>query len=143
MVSKDGLKFWSSQMWQHFLTQTKHFDRECTPSWCCDICGKDFANKRGLRRHIGNVHEITFLFLNSNLFVLGKINIVASFQKSATIWLLNVKNSAKLFSLFFQWRKTFFYIDIFWQNQFLKVFRFLFSTFACHYISSQNRIIYF
>ena len=29
LVSKDGSKFWSSQMWQHFLTQTKHFDREC------------------------------------------------------------------------------------------------------------------
>ena len=29
MVSKGGSKFWSSQMWQHFLTQTKHFDREC------------------------------------------------------------------------------------------------------------------
>jgi hypothetical protein len=24
----------------------------------CDICGKDFAFKRGLRRHIGNVHEV-------------------------------------------------------------------------------------
>ena len=32
LVSKDGSKFWSSQMWQHFLTQTKHFDRECNCS---------------------------------------------------------------------------------------------------------------
>ena len=30
LVSKDGSKFWSSQRWQHFLTQTKHFDRERT-----------------------------------------------------------------------------------------------------------------
>ena len=30
LVIKDGSKFWSSQMWQHFLTQTKQFDRECT-----------------------------------------------------------------------------------------------------------------
>ena len=30
LVSKDRSKFWSSQMRQHFLTQTKHFDRECT-----------------------------------------------------------------------------------------------------------------
>ena len=29
LVSKDGLKFWSSQTWQHFLTQTKHFASEC------------------------------------------------------------------------------------------------------------------
>ena len=29
LVSKDGSKFWTSQMWQHYLTQTKHFDREC------------------------------------------------------------------------------------------------------------------
>ena len=24
----------------------------------CDKCGKDFAFKRGLQRHIGNVHEV-------------------------------------------------------------------------------------
>ena len=28
LVSKDGSKFWSSQTWQHFLTETKHFDGE-------------------------------------------------------------------------------------------------------------------
>ena len=28
-VSKDGSKFWSSQMWRHFLTHAKHFDGEC------------------------------------------------------------------------------------------------------------------
>ena len=26
LVSKDGSKFWSSPTWQHFLTQTKHFE---------------------------------------------------------------------------------------------------------------------
>ena len=30
LVSKDGSKFWSSQMWQHFLTHTKHSWGECT-----------------------------------------------------------------------------------------------------------------
>ena len=25
--------------------------------FCCDICGKDFAFKKGLRRHIITVHE--------------------------------------------------------------------------------------
>ena len=30
LVSKDGSKFWSSQMWQHFLTHTKHSRGECT-----------------------------------------------------------------------------------------------------------------
>ena len=30
LVCKDGSKFWSSQPWQHFLTQTKHFEGECT-----------------------------------------------------------------------------------------------------------------
>ena len=30
MFSKDGSKFWSSQTWQHFLTQTKHFAPMCT-----------------------------------------------------------------------------------------------------------------
>ena len=29
LISKDGSKFWSSQTWQHFLTQTKHFEGEC------------------------------------------------------------------------------------------------------------------
>ena len=28
-VSKDGSKFWSCQMWRHFLTHAKHFDGEC------------------------------------------------------------------------------------------------------------------
>ena len=28
LVSKDGSEFWSSQTWQHFLTQTKHFEGE-------------------------------------------------------------------------------------------------------------------
>ena len=28
LVSKDGSKFWSSQTWQHFLTQTKYFEVE-------------------------------------------------------------------------------------------------------------------
>ena len=31
LVSKDGSKFWSSQMWQHFLTHAKHFEGECIP----------------------------------------------------------------------------------------------------------------
>ena len=31
---------------------------EAGVEFCCDICGKDFAFKRGLRRHIGNVHEV-------------------------------------------------------------------------------------
>ena len=29
LVSKDGSKIWSSQMWQHFLTHAKHFEGEC------------------------------------------------------------------------------------------------------------------
>ena len=29
MVNKDGSKFWSSQTWQHILTQTKHFAFKC------------------------------------------------------------------------------------------------------------------
>ena len=29
LVSKDGSKFWSSQTWRHFLTQTKYFEGEC------------------------------------------------------------------------------------------------------------------
>ena len=29
LVSKDGSKFWSRHKWQHFLTQTKHFEGEC------------------------------------------------------------------------------------------------------------------
>ena len=29
LVSKDGSKFWSSQMWRHFLTHAKHFEGEC------------------------------------------------------------------------------------------------------------------
>ena len=29
LVSKDGSRFWSSQTWQHFLTQSKHFAPEC------------------------------------------------------------------------------------------------------------------
>ena len=29
LVSKDGSKFWTSQTWRHFLTQTKHFEGEC------------------------------------------------------------------------------------------------------------------
>ena len=29
LVSKDGSKFRSSQTWQHFLTQSKHFAPEC------------------------------------------------------------------------------------------------------------------
>ena len=29
LVSKDGSKFWSSQMWHHILTQTKHFEGDC------------------------------------------------------------------------------------------------------------------
>ena len=34
LVSKDGSKFWSSQMWRHFLTHAKHFDGECnSPSY--------------------------------------------------------------------------------------------------------------
>ena len=28
--SKEWSKFWSSQTWQHFLTQTKHYAPECT-----------------------------------------------------------------------------------------------------------------
>ena len=30
LVNKEASKFCSSHMWQHFLTQTKHFDRECS-----------------------------------------------------------------------------------------------------------------
>ena len=30
LVSKDGSKFWSSQMWWHFLTHAKHFEGECS-----------------------------------------------------------------------------------------------------------------
>ena len=30
LVSKDGSKLWSRHKWQHFLTQTKHFEGECT-----------------------------------------------------------------------------------------------------------------
>ena len=29
-ISWHGSKFWSSQMWQHFLTHAKHFEGECT-----------------------------------------------------------------------------------------------------------------
>ena len=43
LVSKDWSKFWSSQMWQHFLTHAKHFVGECillwlnSPSRSCEI----------------------------------------------------------------------------------------------------------
>ena len=30
LVSKDGSKFLSRHKWQHFLTQTKHFEGECS-----------------------------------------------------------------------------------------------------------------
>ena len=29
LISKNGSKFWSSRMWQQFLTQTKYFAPEC------------------------------------------------------------------------------------------------------------------
>ena len=29
LVSKDGSKFWSSQIWKHFLVQTKYFEGKC------------------------------------------------------------------------------------------------------------------
>ena len=32
LFSKDRSKFWASRMWQHFLTQTKHFEGECITS---------------------------------------------------------------------------------------------------------------
>ena len=34
LVSKDGSKFWSSQTWQYFLTQTNHYAPECIAKIC-------------------------------------------------------------------------------------------------------------
>ena len=42
LVSKDGSKFWSSQTWPHYLTQTKHFDRECIRTFLITV-NKEFV----------------------------------------------------------------------------------------------------
>ena len=46
LISKDGSKFWSSQPWQHVLTQTKHFYRKCIYEKQKQMCQKWDLNPR-------------------------------------------------------------------------------------------------
>ena len=48
----------------------------------CDICGKDFVFKRGLQRHIGNVHTHSLLLRSDLTCLLISTNEGNSFLRS-------------------------------------------------------------
>ena len=134
-----------------------------TLSWCCDICGKDFADKRALRRHIGSVHEIKVfkiwlgkiaaasMFAELDIFLNGKVEkILKGSMDSILSPSLGIVNKLLVFKSFLTTSINVFtfpthYLNSYWMwrwwDQIQAIFLNLFLLYTLHHILYSGFVI--